>query len=377
VQPLQIFKPSTETKFEDLEWVTRYTQSGLPYRLLEDPSESMFPIPQHYFEMAVYIYPTLADAKADEKVGGSGFMVGYTLENNPAYYQLYVVTNRHVIKGLRNPALKLNTYKEGSQCIETNENRWIPHPDGDDLAVLPLEISQDEYRFYSINTQTFATRDMLNNFTILPGDDVFMVGRFVSLEGEKENTPTARFGNVARTIGEKIDNNKNGFAHKQESFLIDCRSLPGYSGSPVFITMYPRMPRPPYYLVPDNHRQYKLMQHGPFLLGIDWLHIENYQHALRRNPKTNEFEKDPDLKVPTNTGLAGVIPAWRLLALLDMEELKMQRTKEDQKITAEKNSLSYRSFDSASEPDEKPFTEGDFEADLRKVARRIDPDAKK
>lgn len=372
---MQIFNRSSKTKFEDLEWVTRYTEKGLPYRVLEDPNEAMLPVAQPFFENVVYVYPTLDNAKADKKVGGSGFLVGYTLENNPQYYQLYFVTNRHVIEEFSNPVVRMNLVNGGIDYIETNRNRWIIHPEGDDLAVYPLDISQDEFRFYSINTKIFATRHMLHDFSIMPGDEVFMMGRFVSLEGTIENTPTARFGNIARTIGEKI---KNKFDNMQESLLIDCRSIPGYSGSPVFITLYPPKPRPPWYLVPEQ-QQYNMMRHGPFLLGIDWVHIRNWQTVEQLNRETNQFEENLDMRVATNTGLAGVIPAWRLLDLLDREDLKMQRTKEDQKLTekmtAEK-SLSYHSFDSATEPTEV-FTEDAFEADLRKVARRIAPDPKK
>ena len=59
-----------------------------------------------------------------------------------------------------------------------------------------------------------------------------MVGRFVSHEGKQQNSPAVRFGNIAMMQKEKIIDER-GVA--QESFLVEIRSLPGYSGSAVLI----------------------------------------------------------------------------------------------------------------------------------------------
>jgi hypothetical protein len=58
------------------------------------------------------------------------------------------------------------------------------------------------------------------------------------------------------------------------------------------------------------------------------------------------------LYVEENTGMAGVIPAWKIAEVLNIEELKIVRDKEDGEIT-ERKSKSGVSLDSA-QPEEAP-----------------------
>jgi len=53
------------------------------------------------------------------------------------------------------------------------------------------------------------------------------MGRFVNAEGRLRNVPTLRFGTIAQIPIEKVDG--------QVSFLVEARSIPGFSGTPVVI----------------------------------------------------------------------------------------------------------------------------------------------
>lgn len=75
-----------------------------------------------------------------------------------------------------------------------------------------------------------------------------------------------------------------------------------------------------------------------------------------------------------NSGMAGVIPAWKIDELLNGEELLNMRTDEDQKITKQKKESAV-SLDSADQ--ERPFTKDDFAIALKKASRKITPAAKK
>jgi hypothetical protein len=79
-------------------------------------------------------------------------------------------------------------------------------------------------------------------FDIGPGDDVFVVGRFINREGKQKNIPSVRFGNIAQMPGEPLflDDGK-----ELECFLIEGRSISGFSGSPVFIHISPEAPEFP------------------------------------------------------------------------------------------------------------------------------------
>lgn len=365
---------------DNWEWVTRYSwPSGFPYRVLEDPSDDMLPVPAHFLDCVIYVYPTKAAADKNEELGGSGFLVSYPFAVNSARLQLYAVTNLHVIKNHPNPAIRINTVDGGREVLETNKNRWVSHPDGDDLAVLPIDVDEDNFKLTCIPIDKLINRKSLPSLHVMPGDEVFMLGRFVSLDGTTSNTPTVRFGNVARIEGEPIENK---YGHPQESFLIDCRSIPGYSGSPVFITLWPPKPRPPMWLVPAND-QFFPPRHGPFLLGIDWLHINNYEPVERYDKGTKKWVKvQPKRRVKANTGIAGVIPAWRISDLLERPELKNKRDRADEQLTADKRD--YVSLDSAVESEPQPTqktaqgaripvpTKEQFFDTLRKASRKKD-----
>lgn len=78
---------------------------------------------------------------------------------------------------------------------------------------------------------------------------------------------------------------------------------------------------------------YRAEVHGPWLLGIDWCHIQNYESVPKKDRETPCLPKQ---WVKSNTDMAGVIPAWRLQCLLEADELMAQRKQRDDRITAEK-----------------------------------------
>lgn len=292
----------------------------------------MVPIPPEYLESCVYIYRSREDAEQGvPSGGGTGFTVGVVLEKNTDCYQLYIVTCKHVIKDVANPTVRINRRSMTAtslscESFETNGARWVCHPDGDDLAVIPFELERADYGFNPILTTSFVRE---KDQRIWCGDETFMVGRFVNNEGKQGNTPTVRFGNLSM-IPEVAENDV-----PQEPFLVEHRSLPGYSGSPVFVTIDPNLPRPPMWLTPVASA-YRQEKHGPWLLGIDSFHIHNYERVLENDKET---AAKPPQWVRAHAGMAGVIPAWRLLSLLSCKELEAQRRKEDERIESERAGL--------------------------------------
>lgn len=289
----------------------------------------MIPIPEQFSNCSLYIYKNKADAETGEKSGGSGFLVAIPLIANPEMTQLYAVTARHVVADIPNPVLRLNTLSGTFDLLETNRQRWIWHDD--DVAVYPIDLDPEIHKFAAVSLREFVTEETVHRF--FPGDEVFMVGRFVSHEGTQQNKPSVRFGNISMMPGDPM---QNKYGHPQASFLVEQRSLPGYSGSPVFTLIDPTSPRPPMWLTPVNH-PFRPDWHGPFLLGIDWCHLHNYEEVLTEDRDT---KADPKRWVKAHTGMAGVIPAWRLAAILEADELRSQREAEDKRISAQRNGSS-------------------------------------
>jgi hypothetical protein len=318
-----------------LEFVTHYSARGIPYRVQEDTS--VIPIPQAYLDCCEYIYKTRVDAEAGALTGGSGFFVGAKLEENKDSTQLYVVTAKHVLRGMEHPVLRVNVAEGGVDYLTTDRASWVGHPDGDDLAVCQIEIEYGKYSMRCAFVEDFV--DYRKNSLLYPGDEVFMVGRFFSHEGKQQNAPSVRFGNISMLAMETM---KTFEDYDQRTFLVEQRSLPGYSGSPVFVFLDPSQPRPPLWMVAINRAgKINLETTGPWLLGVDWVHIQNYEEVLESTaPKKIAV---PLRYVKVNTGMAGVIPAWRIADIINSEEFVMYRRKEDQRISEQKRTTSYQS----------------------------------
>jgi len=167
----------------------------------------------------------------------------------------------------------------------------------------------------------FLTKGEIGEYGIGIGDEIFMVGRLINHAGRQKNTPTARFGNISMMPDEPL---LHPTGIMQESFVVEARPWSGYSGSPVFV-----------WIPGSDQRTNNLIMSqgwGPWLLGVDWGHIHDWERVYESNGITAVAEK---LKVRANTGMAGVVPAWRLRTLLDCEQLKKQREKTEAEIPRE------------------------------------------
>jgi hypothetical protein len=305
-----------------------------------------------YADCVVYVYPSIADAKSGERVGGSGFIAVVPYTNNPGWCEAYVVTNRHVVQAARTPVIRVNRRDGAVEYFQTKLDQWRFHPDGDDIAIFEFQVDvPGELRTFYVNIGDFLTPALVVKQDVGIGDDTFMLGRFINHEGRQQNTPAIRFGNIAMMPIEKIVA-ENGL--QQESFLVETRSLPGYSGSPVFLysinamsdyskrdldaeeeeirraererTGRENFPLDPGFLA-------HLKPKGPYLLGIDWCHLNTTERVLEKNG-----DNVPNgWIVRTNAGMAGVIPAWKIAELLNEEELVKMRRIEDEKLTQKAN----------------------------------------
>ena len=144
------------------------------------------------------------------------------------------------------------------------------HQDGDDLAVCELDISSAIYKFKFLPLNWFLTKEVIDEHSIGPGDDVFMVGRFVDHAGHQHNTHRVRFGHISMMPGEPIYNRERGMY--QISFLIEMFSHGGFSGSPVFVHIPPGSQRP--------HEGITAYREVPWLLGVSRGHFRTYEQVL-------------------------------------------------------------------------------------------------
>jgi hypothetical protein len=348
-------------------------------------------IPDVVADCSFYLYKTEREARLGKDTGGCGFLVKID-SANPSFCHLYAVTNRHVIDdGFL--TLRLNLKVGGADFKVTTKEDWFPHPDGDDVAILPLDLSGD-FRFAAVETELFLDRESIGIYDIGYGDDVFMVGRLMSHSGREKNTPVLRFGSISLMVDE---NEKVRLKDcEQEAFLVECRSISGFSGSPVFILSNRGYQKETYFEIEAyEHKKFRKPGNpsepwpdvtpnlglklpsgvskkiGPILLGIDFAHLPDWNHVFKKIPNRATMG-ETDYWAASASGIAAVVPAWKILDLLNTPKLVDDRAERDLELTEKMEKIENPFvLDSAKGQESPEFTKQDFEADLQKASRRV------
>jgi hypothetical protein len=334
----------------------------LPDLLGADP---MSRIPEIYAKSVVYIYPSIAAANAHKPGGATGFILLVPYDSDgQAKFHSYIVTNDHVIQESPAIVLRINTH-QGYALIETTKADWYGHPKHDDLAVYIYDPPLGEHDVIGFAVRWLTTQKFIEDYDIGLGDDVFMVGRFRYHQGISQNIPTACFGNIAQmpiepvVVKRKIDGEEMDFP--QEAFLIELRSISGYSGSPVFLDISKSI----HY---DDSMNMKRSEASRYkLLGVIGGHFRADDIVV-----DDQGNKLLGTNTRSNSAMAYAIPAWKLQELLDMKNLKDERIRKENENPPDER-VNYPTLDSSIEDDESLFSEEDFEQTLRKVSRSMQP----
>ena len=276
-----------------------------------------------------FLYESASSAAANTKEGGTGFFVTVPSLATPGLDHLYAVTAAHnIVKGAT--VIRQNLLAGSTRTINLSQSEWRCNEHLQDLAVAEVPLDPASDRANAISTDAFVTRELISNYEIGPGDETFTVGRFAGHEGTKANLVSARFGNISMMPLEPVPHPK---LLDQESFLVESRSLSGYSGSPVFVHL------PSWSLRPRHHEMTKrgetlkasdiMGTAGPWLLGVDWGH-PTLREPVRGDEK--QGPASPSLWVEANTGQMLVVPAWRIAEQLMDEHWSRRRESASSKL---------------------------------------------
>src|SRR5271154_77777 len=116
-------------------WESRRDSIGNTYEVWEPGI--MARIPDELIGCVFFLYPSLAEAKANASVGASGFFVGIEWESNQLRQHLYAVTNKHCITKCRDHVVLRATKIGGDlEFIESDPIEWHPLA-GHDVSVFP------------------------------------------------------------------------------------------------------------------------------------------------------------------------------------------------------------------------------------------------
>jgi hypothetical protein len=258
-------------------------------------------IPDQLLGSVAFVFPDEASASAGRSAGGTGFVVEYKASGAVAPKRL-LVTNTHVAQG-RPRTVRLSDLSGNARLHNVQAIEWHSHPNGDDIsvAVLPAGLAAS---VAALEWSALAvTSPRMTELNMGVGDEVIMLGRFLSRETVQISQPLARFGNIAMMPGDPL---RDGRGLDVEAFLVEMRSQSGFSGSPAFVYMGPGTYR-------GNGTMMPFYSETIGLMGIDTGHKAIVAPVQRRGEGA-----ETDFVVPLNTGISMVAPAWRIAELLDL-----------------------------------------------------------
>ncbi|OBS08086.1 S1 family peptidase [Acidihalobacter prosperus] len=169
---------------------------------------------------------------------GTGFVVAH---QGPHGLRRFIVTNRHLVEGVRSGGLVFTQGRDGQPLIGTRfeleieefPHAWFLHPDPEmDLAIVPMAPLERAARdqgvqlyYHDIDTALVPDAATVNGFDAL--EEILFVGYPNGVWDHVNLLPIMRRGTTATPIGMDFEG--------QAEFLIDAAVYPGSSGSPVFL----------------------------------------------------------------------------------------------------------------------------------------------
>jgi hypothetical protein len=282
-------------------------------------------LPQNVLDCVFYLYRDRASAERGEGFGGTGFLV---TESVPGANFIYGITNWHVAVRDGFSVMRVNTRDGRADIIEFCPEDWLFIPHGDDIAISP-SLNLDNHRISVIRRLDFMPPSPLSRHRdIGVGDDVVMIGRFVDHDGGQTNHPAARFGNIS-VMPTPVQQPTGAVC---DTYVIDMHSRTGYSGSPVFVYRAPgnnlAQSQGPIWPSPQEALK-RYFADGFFrLLGVHWGQFpEEWEITEKKRKADGESFIVAGNVVTGLSGMTLVVPAERILDLLDLPELKMPREK--------------------------------------------------
>lgn len=304
--------------------------------------ENFVRIPDEILKCVAFVHRRRAMADPPSTTG-TAFFVYY---GEPSLLGMtgYAVTARHVIEKCREDSqdakvlLRTDIREANAEFIESSPKDWFFHPSDDtvDVAVLPMSVHKGspylalfrtlDIALFAMRQGAVATPTIIAAEGIGHGDEVFIIGLFRNHPGKLRNIPVARIGNIAAMPGELV-NSQRWHNRDIEAYLIEARSIGGLSGSPVFVHIGAVGAAPDH--VPAAPGQANTQVAGRrdgsiFLLGLVHGHWDLHL------PDTDSVETDATRRLEINSGMAIVVPATKIIEVLNHPALIEQRRQQDE-----------------------------------------------
>ncbi len=302
-------------------WAPRQRTSLLGYPFTVWGPVGMPRINDQMLSCVFYLYRDRQAAESGENAGGTGFWTAYQPEDAAGVFYMFAVSNKHVVADAGASVIRVNTTNGRVDAFDVEPHEWY-FDNKDDLAITHIQtIDFTKHAIKNIPMSMFVTREIIAQYDLGPGDEVFMIGRFIRHDGKATNIPSVRFGSLS--MPESVI--YYPLYNAQESFAVEMRSMAGYSGSPVFI--YPSQWN-------MNSGGITIGNTAVFLLGVDWGHIIDHLEVI--DGRAAQPGKSGSAYVRASTGMNGVVPAWKLSDLIKTSPWAENMRREAKAIASKK-----------------------------------------
>ena len=314
-------------------WVDKRIGGIIRYHFLNE-GEQLMRLPDEVRECVIFVGCAML-GEDKPYIGATAFLLSTPFKAGGLREQRhkYAITANHTLveidrladEGLvvdNNVWLRIDLIDSESRWIPTDREQWISHPETD-LAILPLSPVEVHENLIGVNdvllNRTIYSESIADEYKVIDqkigvGDEVVAVGLFSHHKGQGKNLPMVRSGIIAGMPEEKVSTEDYGDI---DAYLVELRSIGGFSGSPVFVYLG----GPPFPIPTSNQsaRVYERMTQFDdrtfYLLGLLHGHWDIQESQVG-------FDRRANLAEGIGTGMAIVVPATKISELLEDEKLK-------------------------------------------------------
>jgi hypothetical protein len=246
--------------------------------------------------------------------------VGAARYEDEAFIQL--ITAKHVIDQIpgQNVFVRVNKFDGTSKCFAVDKRAVMKiDQTGLDIAVIPCQLDPTIYDFFVIKMMKSDLQQAIEKHGSPGlGDEVCVVGLYTTHYGHTKNLPVVRVGHIAALPEEPLMTNR-GYVH---GWLIECFSIAGLSGSPVFWNV-------PQMRLVDGKPVFSERAYVPLGILIGYHLIESKedeiavpQYQTPQEERTWAEMAEPSKMEQRRTGFAVMIPLYLLYHIFESKEIQ-------------------------------------------------------
>ena len=249
---------------------------------------------------------------------GTAFIVQWPVSEDSEQYIPLIVTSKHVIGDNQKVYGRFNTKKGSSTTLVEydltklrNDNDYWEHFDeGVDIIIFRTQ-NFDKTKYEAVPQTHIASKETFKNENIQETNDVKFPGLLINFLGSNQNYPILKDGSIALIPDEKVPI-KYKVGHKeiqtkQELIFLNAISVPGLSGSPVFLWPGPRL----------IENIFNTGGGKPYLIGV----MHGFYPAIPRDTIKVETT-DTKVCFQENSGVAIVFPSYKILEIFTQDAFK-------------------------------------------------------